>query len=424
MSKREINRTECCNLLKLKKHGQKTKSLLHVSVINMKKLHSLGHTNVTREHFLCPACTTHLFRKVSIETTDQEEAEIVQEELLTEHHDVSLTSDNIPSDSEMDIDYEPNTDCEPELNKQSEAEKTLEEILLNLKELIAQSKDNDIKVLLLKALPKDWSQEHIVENYGCTEYMVRKSRNLSSTCTAKRGRPTINPNVISKVIDFYLDDSVSRPFPGMKDTISVKESNGKRDNKQKRLLLRTIEDLYNEFIPTCDPEEKISLSSFMRLRPKECVFATDSAAHNVCVCAIHQNTELMVDALRKTKAFDEVLDGVDGGLLQLLSKKMVCDHSSESCLLRECVLCNIKNCNKDKTKPEEMVEFITTILDEHNIDSVIYNMWLTSPECDFIETTENVDNFADRLKKQMEKYIPHELKREKQFAFIKNIKKN
>lgn len=418
MPKKVIKRTECCNVLKL--HAdRKATNLIHISEINERKLKSLGYQTVTREQFLCAQCRMHLIRKISVENTDQQGTELYQEELAAEQHEISILSDiDVASDNEMDIDYE------PENNNQAKVEETLQEILLNLKNLISETKDTASKILLLRALPKDWSQADIMEHVGCTSYLINKSKNNETTVTPKRGRPSIKPTVVEKVIAFYLNDSVSRPFPGMKEKISVKNINGKRENRQKRLLLKTLEELYNDFKPSCTDEEQISLSSFMRLRPKECVFATDSAAHNVCVCSIHKNTELMITALKKTTAFNQTSEEDNGELLQFLYHKMLCEPPSEACILRECARCNIKNNNIKKTKPEEMVDWLTTKLDEQEIETITYNMWLTSPGCDYIETTEHIDNFADRLKQQLEKYIPHDYKKEKQYAFVKTMQKN
>ena len=48
------------------------------------------------------------------------------------------------------------------------------------------------------------------------------------------------------------------------------------------------------------PLVKIGFSKFCSLRPKWCVIAGSSGTHSVCVCTIHQNTILLVDALRWT----------------------------------------------------------------------------------------------------------------------------
>lgn len=70
--KRQIKRTQCCHLLKLKKHGQKTTNLNKINPINLEKLRSLGHLNVTTDHFICSQCRWHLKYKYTTLTTDQQ----------------------------------------------------------------------------------------------------------------------------------------------------------------------------------------------------------------------------------------------------------------------------------------------------------------------------------------------------------------
>lgn len=86
-----------------------------------------------------------------------------------------------------------------------------------------------------------------MDNFKCTAYMVQKSRKSANKDTPRRGRPSIAPSLSEKVIQFYHQDDISRPFPGMRDTISIKLQNGKRETRQKRLLLNTIQELYEKF---------------------------------------------------------------------------------------------------------------------------------------------------------------------------------
>lgn len=44
-------------------------------------------------------------------------------------------------------------------------------------------------------------------------------------------------------------------------------------------------------------EYKISFSAFAKLKPKNCILAGAAGTHSVCVCVIHQNVKLMLDAI-------------------------------------------------------------------------------------------------------------------------------
>jgi hypothetical protein len=51
-----------------------------------------------------------------------------------------------------------------------------------------------------------------------------------------------------QMIHFYISDEYSRQLPGMKNVISVKQSNGKRIKVQKRLLLLVnINELHTDY---------------------------------------------------------------------------------------------------------------------------------------------------------------------------------
>lgn len=129
--------------------------------------------------------------------------------------------------------------------------------------------------------------------------MAEKSKNLKALkgvladTTSKAGKklPEIT---VKKIIDFYNSDYCSRMMPGMKDVVYVKVD-GKRSLVQKRLLLFNLKDLYTHYKEL--NAHKVSFSKFAQLRPKECVLAGASGTHSVCVCTIHQNCELMLEAI-------------------------------------------------------------------------------------------------------------------------------
>ena len=75
---------------------------------------------------------------------------------------------------------------------------------------------------------------------------------------------------------------------------SVVDADGKREHKQKRLVLScNLREAYREF-KECHPDRKISFTKFSQLHPKECVLAGTSGTHSVCVCTVHPNVQLMM----------------------------------------------------------------------------------------------------------------------------------
>lgn len=61
--------------------------------------------------------------------------------------------------------------------------------------------------------------------------------------------------------------------------------------------------------------------------PKWCISVGSSGTHSVCVCTIHQNVKLMLDAINCDKSYKELIDLI------------VCDQTLANCMLRRCDDC-------------------------------------------------------------------------------------
>ena len=92
---------------------------------------------------------------------------------------------------------------------------------------------------------------------------------------------------------FYEDDEYSRQVPTKKDYVSIE----KGVHNQKRLILCNLHELFVAFKER-NPDVKILFSKFCTLSPEWCVTAGSSGTYLVCVCTTHQNTILLVDALK------------------------------------------------------------------------------------------------------------------------------
>lgn len=300
--------------------------------------------------------------------------------------------------------------------KCKDSQDDLSEIIANMKTEMGKADRQEV-LKLLKLLPKRWPvdktstifQEHM------TDYLKRQLSNSKITVTGitllpeQRGRPSIKVDINAKVVEYFRRDDVSRPFPGMKDVISVKQADGTRFKFQKRLLLGTLPELHKTYLETCSTEEeKISLSSFKRLRPKECVFAGDSSAQNVCVCMIHENTKFFIQGLVETDCFEQKIDE----LQKMLTGLMLCEDPLEACKLRDCDKCDISR----------MIDFVTEKLDQKNVKEIKFSLWVTSPRCDLTSQVMDVDEFVDCLQMQLKKFVVHKFKVQQQTEFIEKKK--
>lgn len=125
------------------------------------------------------------------------------------------------------------------------------EIIKQLKEKFHTTAERSEKVRVLTVLPKSWSMRRIQAEFGPSDYMVRRARELVkqkgilSTPNLKPGH-SIAAETCESVCRFYDSDEVSRIMPGKKDFVSVRLGE-KREHFQKRLLLGNLRELYQLF---------------------------------------------------------------------------------------------------------------------------------------------------------------------------------
>ena len=100
---------------------------------------------------------------------------------------------------------------------------------------------------------------------------------------------------IDLVHAFYEGDEFSRQLPGKKDY--VKHTEKCLQTKAVSSEWCNLHELFVAFKER-NPDVKILFSKFCTLSPKWCVIAGSSGTYLVCVCTTHQNTILLVDALK------------------------------------------------------------------------------------------------------------------------------
>jgi hypothetical protein len=85
-------------------------------------------------------------------------------------------------------------------------------------------------------------------------------------------------------------------MPGKKYYISIKLS-GVKIHEHKLFLLCNLKELYSYF-KNSHSGVKIGFLKFAFLLPRNCIMAGASGIHSVCVCTIHQNVKLMLEACK------------------------------------------------------------------------------------------------------------------------------
>lgn len=176
------------------------------------------------------------------------------------------------------------------------------EMIGQLKERFADpgsSRDDQIRILTI--LPKSWSTQTVMDEFETNKYIVLQARCLANgkgvlaTPNERLGHG-LDPEIKNEVLQFFESDQISRATPGLNDYVSVKKE-GKKIHIQKRLLVCTLREAFIKFQEVS--KNSIGFSSFAALKPKHCKLLGSSGSHNICVCTIHENINLMLHCLRK-----------------------------------------------------------------------------------------------------------------------------
>ncbi|XP_061183299.1 uncharacterized protein LOC133191568 [Saccostrea echinata] len=141
----------------------------------------------------------------------------------------------------------------------------------------------------------------IVKKYRCLTSLAAKAgldRNrmskvkTKSLSTARYTRRNKKKMFERKVTEFMEREDNSRAQPGKNDV--KKTDNGEK--AQTRVLKDYLENLYKKF-KSENPEMKISLTTFKRIRPKN-ILLMALISRNTCLCTKHQNMALTAKELK------------------------------------------------------------------------------------------------------------------------------
>ena len=296
------------------------------------------------------------------------------------------------------IDEKPNTD---------------DDIISQLKEKYSTATRSE-KLQILTVVPKSWSIRKIESEFGASNYIVRKAKELVrekgilSTPNPKPGR-SLPQTSIDIVIRFYESDENSRMMPGKKDCISVRGEEG-RITMQKRLILSNLQELYRSFKDK-HPEQKIGFSKFAELRPRHCVLAGASGTHSVCVCTTHQNMKLMMQSIKLGE-----LTTSNGRSLQTYQhciSQAICNPPLPSCYFGTCKYC---------PGFASLEEVLRSVLDDNLIDYVSYKQWVSVDRSTLETFSKPADDFVEFFFEKLKLLIPHSFVATQQASFFNECK--
>lgn len=192
------------------------------------------------------------------------------------------------------------------------------------------------KYRILTTVPSNIGIQEMVNSFNCSTYMAKKASRLrteTGPLTIPKpkcvGHYEIPEKIKQEVIAFYLNPEMGRISPELRETIVVKDKEtGNKIRVAKHQMLVTQKQFYNEFLERNNYSSiSISLSSVAMLRPKQCKWGGSKGFIRTCVCVIHQNFELLLNALHISMKTGEFL------------KRVLCDPPLENCYIGMCQTC-------------------------------------------------------------------------------------
>ena len=311
---------------------------------------------------------------------------------------------SIPSDKLDDKESQP--DNFKELTTKA---RDLDELLFLMKEKL-QISNRDRKIQILTMVPPSWSLKQTQEFFKVSQYMAKKAKKLAvekgiMELPDKKMGKSFSKETENLVLEFFCDDEFSRQMPGKKDFVSVRRN----FHVQKRLLLCNLRELYTEFKGRY-PDKKIGFSKFCSLRPKWCILVGSFGTHSVCVCAIHQNVKLMLNAVDLNNSYHDLIE------------QIVCDKNSKDCMVHRCPDCPGVNNLKEFLKER----LLTDDSDDDDGDSVegniTFSQWTTVDRSELIIQNLPTEDFIFLLASKIDALTAHSYIAKAQAQHLKKCK--
>ena len=216
----------------------------------------------------------------------------------------------------------------------------------------------------------------------------------------------LSQELLDTVTDIYCDDEFSRQLPGKKDYVSV----SKNVYVSKQLLLCNVKEIFIAYKSKC-PDNKIGFSKFTSLRPKWCISVGPKGTHSVCVCTIHQNLYLMLNAIELEKS--------DHSLIEMI----VCHRSSKLCVVHHCDNCPCTVGVRDFLHNHFFGDREIDEDDESGEEIEIeFQQWTTVERTELVSMKLSATEFIDLLIQKLDKITVHSFIAQAQSVYLNNLK--
>ncbi|CAF4129842.1 unnamed protein product, partial [Rotaria sordida] len=172
------------------------------------------------------------------------------------------------------------------------------ELLNGLKELYKQSSDSE-QTRLMTIAPLSWGRVMLSKWFGCSDHhgrqaiLLRQEKKVLAFPEYSRGNKFLDHDTIELIVQFYLQDGISRMSSNTKDVIKIKD-----ELVSVRFMEMTVYEALRKFYDEY-PMTKVGKSSFYSLRPRQVKL---NCPHETCMCHIHENMSLLLQKMNEEAA--------------------------------------------------------------------------------------------------------------------------
>ena len=266
--------------------------------------------------------------------------------------------------------------------------------------------DKRLQYLLLTCAPLRMSALSIHNRTGCTpweatqSHRIRRSQGIFTHPDWQASKLPLKQDVADLVKTFNLSLENGKVSRNANDTVQIVQYSA--DNQKsyvrvpKHRMVHNLSELYSLF---CERhgENMIVISEFAMLRPRQCIWPGYSGHHNVCMCVIHENYNLMLEAIQEREPFDYAC-------------KFMCVEKTKNCYLGLCNDC------PNFSDLDELDAFF------ENEEECEYSQWETTDLAGIRKIVEPLDAFKARLQKASTDFVRHHYIMKQQDEFFRNLK--
>ena len=111
-----------------------------------------------------------------------------------------------------------------------------------------------------------------------------------------------------------------------------------------------------------------------------------SGKHSVCVCTIHQNAVLLVEAAQTGVTYKDMIDNI------------VCNREMKDCMVHRCDMC---------PGTEPLRSYLKEVLSDIFYEEISFQQWQSTDRAQLVTQSMGIDEFIELLTDKIDALTPH-----------------